>query len=119
MTTMKILLTAVCVWLCAGSAASAQDARTLFDEGNTLYLQQRYPEAIALYEAVLKGGLESGELQFNLGNAYFKSGRLAPAILAFERAHSLMPNDDDVVFNLQYANLRVVDKIDPVPQLFI
>ncbi len=116
---MKILLTAVCVWLCGGTVARAQDARAMFDEGNKLYLQQHYPEAIASYEAVLKGGLESGELQFNLGNAYFKSSRLADAILAFERARTLMPNDEDVAFNLAYANLRVVDKIDPVPQLFL
>jgi tetratricopeptide (TPR) repeat protein len=116
---MKILFTGICFWLFAGTAAYAQDARVLFDEGNKLYLQQNYPEAIKSYEAVLKGGFESGELYFNLGNAYFKSGRLGDAILAYERAHKLMPNDDDVLFNLQYANLRIVDKIEPVPQLFI
>jgi hypothetical protein len=119
MTPLKTFLIAVCVLFCAGTRSFAQDARTLFDEGNKQYLQQQYPEAIKSYESVLKAGLESGELQFNLGNAYFKTGRLAEAILAFERAHKLLPNDDDVNFNLQYANLRVVDKIEPVPQLFI
>lgn len=116
---MKILFAAACLWICAGTSAFAQDAGSLFDEGNKLYLQQKYPEAIASYESVLKAGMESGELHFNLGNAYFKSGKIGPAILSYERAHKLMPNDEDVVFNLQYANLRVVDKIEPVPQLFI
>jgi hypothetical protein len=119
MTNMKIIFAALCVWLCVGTVALAQDAHTLFDEGNKQYLQQNYPEAIKSYETVLKGGYESGELYFNLGNAYFKSGRLGDAILAFERAHKLMPTDDDVSFNLQYANLRVVDKIEAVPQLFL
>jgi len=116
---MKIFFSAVCLWILAGAAVVAQDAGSLFDEGNRLYLQQKYPEAIASYEAVLKGGYESGELHFNLGNAYYKSGRIAQSILAFERAVRLMPNDEDAAFNLQYANLRVVDKIEPVPELFI
>lgn len=116
---MKLLLIGTCVWLSAGTVAFAQDARVLFNEGNKIYLQQHYKEAIASYEAVLVGGMESGELFFNLGNAYFKSGRIADAILAYERSHRLMPNDEDVVFNLQYANLRVIDTIEPVPQLFL
>lgn len=108
------------ILLCAGaSSVCAQDARALFDQGNKLYLEQKYPEAIQTYETVLKSGLENGELYFNLGNAYFRTGKLAPAILSYERAHKLLPNDDDIAFNLQYANVRIVDKIDPVPTLFI
>ena len=115
----KFILCAI-VLLCLGaSAAVAQDASALFDQGNRLYLEQKYPEAITAYESVLKAGLENGPLYFNLGNAYFRSGRLADAILAYERAHKLMPNDEDVAFNLHYANVRIVDKIEPVPQLFI
>jgi tetratricopeptide (TPR) repeat protein len=119
---MKIIkqIIVMSVFLCAASAAVfAQDARAIFDQGNKLYLEQKYPEAIQAYETVLKSGLESGALYFNLGNAYFRSGKLAEAILAYERAHKLMPNDEDVAFNLQFADLRIVDKIEPVPQLFI
>jgi tetratricopeptide (TPR) repeat protein len=119
MKTIKQLLL-MSLLLCACTAAArAQDARALFEQGNKLYLEQKYPEAIQAYDAILKSGLENGELYFNLGNAYFRSGKLADAILAYERAHKLMPNDEDVLFNLQYASLRIVDKIEPVPQLFI
>ena len=70
-------------------------------------------------EKILQSGFESGELYFNLGNAYYKSGSIQKAILNYERARQLLPRDEDVQFNLQLANLQVVDKIDAVPRLFV
>ena len=99
--------------------AFADEATHLFEEGNQLYLQAKYAEAIAHYEKILQGGYESGELYFNLGNAYYKGGNLPKAILNYERAKQLLPRDEDIQFNLQLANLQVVDKIDIVPRLFI
>lgn len=104
--------------LVAGSAF-ADEASQVFEEANQLYLQAKYPEAIAQYEKIVKSGYESGELYFNLGNAYYKSGNIQKAILEYERAKDLLPRDEDVQFNLQLANLQVVDKIDVVPRIFI
>ncbi|MGE5314516.1 MAG: tetratricopeptide repeat protein [Acidobacteriota bacterium] len=115
----QVLLSLCMLGALAASPAQAQDARALFDQGNRLYLEQKYPEAIQAYQSVLNAGLENSELYFNLGNAYYRSGKLGEAILAYERAHKLAPNDEDVQFNLQYANLKIVDKIEPVPTLFI
>jgi len=67
----------------------------------------------------VQSGFESGELFFNLGNAYYKNGNIQKAILNYERARQLLPRDEDVQFNLQLANLQVVDKIDAVPRLFV
>ena len=67
----------------------------------------------------MQSGFESGELFFNLGNAYYKNGNIQKAILNYERARQLLPRDEDVQFNLQLANLQVVDKIDAVPRLFV
>ena len=97
----------------------ADEASHMFEEGNQLYLQAKYAEAITRYEKILQGGYESGEIYFNLGNAYYKSGNLPKAILNYERAKQMLPRDEDVQFNLQLANLQVVDKIDIVPRLFI
>jgi len=47
--------------------------------------------------------LESGNLYFNLGNAYFKAGERGKAILNYERARRLIPRDPDVQANLAYA----------------
>jgi tetratricopeptide (TPR) repeat protein len=97
----------------------ADEASQLFNEANQLYLQAKYPDAIARYEKILQSGYESGELYYNLGNAYYKSGKIQNAILEYERAKELLPRDEDVQFNLQLANLQVVDKIDVVPKIFI
>ncbi len=97
----------------------ADEAPQAFEEGNRLYLQAKYAEAIAQYEKVVEGGNESGEIYFNLGNAYYKSGKIQKAILNYERAKQLLPGDEDIQFNLQLANLQVTDKIDAVPKLFV
>jgi tetratricopeptide (TPR) repeat protein len=97
----------------------ADEPSQKFYDGNRLYLQAKYAEAIAQYEKVVERGNESGELYFNLGNAYYKSGKIQKAILNYERAKQLLPGDEDIQFNLQLANLQVTDKIDAVPKLFV
>ena len=97
----------------------ADEAAQRFEQANQLYLQAKYPDAVAQYEKIMQSGFESGELYFNLGNAYYKSGNIQKAILNYERARQLLPRDEDVQFNLQLANLQVVDKIDAVPRLFV
>jgi tetratricopeptide (TPR) repeat protein len=99
--------------------SSADEAAQRFEQANQLYLQAKYPDAVAQYEKIVQSGFESGELYFNLGNAYYKSGNIQKAILNYERARQLLPRDEDVQFNLQLANLQVVDKIEAVPRLFV
>ena len=99
--------------------AYPDEATQTFEQANQLYLQAKYPDAIAQYEKIVHSDYESGELYFNLGNAYYKSGNIQKAILNYERAKQFLPRDEDVQFNLQLANLQVVDKIDAVPRLFI
>lgn len=99
--------------------SQTKELTSVFDEANKQYLAQKYEAAINLYESIIKNGYTSGELYFNLGNAYYKMGKLQNAILNYERAKKIIPNDEDVQFNLQLANLRLVDKVEPVPVLFI
>lgn len=91
----------------------------LFLEGNRLYQQEKYPEAIARYQQILQNGLESVELYYNLGNAYFRSGDMGRAILNYERARRLAPLNDDIRYNLEIANLSIVDKIQTPPGFFL
>jgi tetratricopeptide (TPR) repeat protein len=99
-------------------SVSAQSVSEIFLQANKLYESENYTGAIDLYEKIIASGYESGELYYNLGNAYFKSKKIGNAILNYERAKRLIPNDDDVKTNLQIANLNIVDKITPLPQLF-
>lgn len=96
----------------------AQTAQDEFERGNSAYRNGQFQEAVAAYESVLKQGLAGSALYFNLGNAYYRLGNVAPAILAYERALRLEPNDPDITHNLNLINLKTVDRIEPLPELF-
>jgi tetratricopeptide (TPR) repeat protein len=91
----------------------------LFNKGNEAYAKGQYKEAIADYEQILHAGYQSAAVYFNLGNASYKNGDIASAILYYEKAHKLSPGDDDISFNIQFANLKTTDKIDAAPQFFL
>lgn len=94
------------------SQVFSQDSEKLFANGNAAYARGDYKIAIDNYEQILKKELESAELHYNLGNAYFKSKSLGKAILHYEKALILDPQDEDIRFNLEAANQKTIDKLD-------
>lgn len=102
-----------------GFSAKANESSIVFDSANAAYSKGDFSKAIELYEGIVNKGLESSELYFNIGNAYFKSNNIALAILYYERAKKLNPSDEDITVNLKLANQKVEDKIEAAPQLFL
>ncbi|KAF0159848.1 MAG: hypothetical protein FD188_2083 [Ignavibacteria bacterium] len=101
------------------NSVSAQTPEELMDKANKFYQEQNFSEAIANYDKILAQGFESGTLYYNLGNAYFKEGKIGKSILYFEKGLKLEPNDEDLRYNLTIANSRTIDKITEVPKLFL
>ena len=102
-----------------GTAQAAESyPDSLWNAGVQAYTAGDYASALKDWEDVLATGLMSKELYFNLGNAYFKTGEIAPAILWYERALRLDPSDADVRYNLEFARAQTQDKIDEVPEIF-
>jgi tetratricopeptide (TPR) repeat protein len=99
---------------CKSIAQDAIQPNTLFFQGNSFYKDERYSEAIKVYEQLVAMGVKSGHLYYNLGNAYFKNGNKGKAILNYERALQLLPRDADVKSNLDYA-LSLVEG-NPTPR---
>ena len=97
----------------------ADGAKTLFQKANESYEQQNYDSSITLLDSLLKSGLDSSELYYNLGNSWFKKGEIPMAILYYEKAKKIEPNNDDINYNLALANTLIADKIEPVPEFFI
>ncbi len=94
-------------------------ANVLFQKGNQLYAKAQYRQAAQIYQQILKEGYQSAAVYFNLGNAYYKSDDLPSAILYYEKAHKLAPNDPDINVNIRFANLKIADKIEPQPTFFV
>jgi len=105
--------------ICLAGWSAGVVAQEAVKEAETAYAQKQYDKAIELYEDVLKNFGESAEIYYNLGNAYYKANKIAPAILNYERALLINPGDRDLRFNLQIANLRTIDKIEPVGEFFL
>lgn len=101
------------------SFASANESNIKLDSANIAYSKGDYNKAAKLYENILSNGLEASEVYFNLGNAYYKTNNIAFAILNYERALKLNPDNDDFNFNLKLANQKIEDKIEAAPQLFL
>jgi tetratricopeptide (TPR) repeat protein len=96
---------------------SAQEADIKAAE--TAYASEMYDRAIELYESVVKTYGDSFALYYNLGNAYYKTGKIAHAILNYERALLIKPGDSDIRFNLEMAKQKTVDKIEPLQEFFL
>ncbi|MCX2680595.1 tetratricopeptide repeat protein [Galbibacter sp. EGI 63066] len=88
----------------------------LFKEGNDLYNNGEYQEAVEKYLQISENGQHSAALYYNLGNGYYKLNQIAPSIYYYEKALLLKPNDADVKNNLQFAKNMTIDAIEELPQ---
>ncbi len=101
----------------ARAAESYPDS--LWNAGVAAYTEGDFAGALQDWEEIRSAGLMSRELYYNLGNAYFKNGEIAPAILWYERALKLDPSDADVRHNLEYTRSLTQDRIEEVPEFFL
>lgn len=113
---MKRLYLQTIFFLLITLPAYSQDS--LLVKANQQYADGKYEQAIDLYQQILKSNMESAEVYYNLGNAFYKTGQYTRSIINYERAKLLAPNDDDIEFNLEIANQHVVDAIVPLPKIF-
>lgn len=81
----------------------AKDENRSFYTGNVYYEKKEYAKALENYKEALDMGIESGNLYYNMGNAYLKMGKTGYAILSYDKAMRLIPQDGDLKSNLVYA----------------
>lgn len=80
---------------------SEGQVRGTFLEANTAYQQGQYDQAISLGEEILKGGIVSANVYYNLGNAYFKKQILGKAMVNYLRVLQIEPHHKDAKINLR------------------
>ncbi len=104
----------------AAAGVEAQpDWTAVWDAANGAYAGRDYARAVELYDSILAGGHFSARLYYNLGNACFKSGDIARAVLNYRRALRLAPADGDARYNLSLAEAQTKDNIAEVPEFFL
>ena len=90
-----------------------------FEQANFYYNEARYDTAVVIYESILDDGYVSAPLLYNIGNAYFKMRDYPMAILNYEKALKIEPDNDEIKQNLAIANALITDKIEPVPEFLL
>lgn len=95
------------------------DYKGVFEHANQLYINKDYAGAVKEYQKLIDNDVKSAEIYFNLANAYYRLRKTAEAIYYYEKAKRINPNDEDINFNLNVANLRVIDKFKTVPKFFL
>jgi len=113
---MKARFLLVAFVLLSVSRLAADEAQTLFYRGNQLYDAGKYEQAARVYERIIHAGKVNWQVYYNLGNAYFRMHENGKAILNYEKALKFDPNNEDVKFNLELANLAIVDRIPEPPK---
>ena len=94
-----------------GSLLIAQND-LFFEQGNALYNDGKFAEAIDKYQQIIDSGEHSAELYYNMANAHYKLNNVAPSIYYYEKALQLNPNDEEIKNNLSYAQNMIIDAID-------
>ena len=90
------------ITLTATMATMAASGVDLMEQANKAYEAKQYKKAAQLYEQAATFGT-SGQLYYNLGNAYYRSNDKAHAILNYEKALKLDPTLSDARFNLDFV----------------
>ncbi len=72
-----------------------------------------------MYDSIEQSGMVSAKLYYNMGNAYFKVGKIGKSILYYSKAQKLAPGDKDIEHNLAIANTYTRNRIEPLPEFFV
>jgi len=106
------------------SEISKDEAIKLFTNANENYLQaakgiaaknnqeadQKLKEAASQYETILANGFKHGQIYYNLGNTYYRTGELGKSVLNYRKAQRLMPRNADLDANLKLVKNSIEDK---------
>jgi tetratricopeptide (TPR) repeat protein len=115
---MKLRTLLILLLVLSVDLLSQETTELKFKAGAESFSSGNYEVALESWVDIYRTGYRSAELEYNIGNAYFKLNNIPGAILFFERAYLLKPGDEDINYNLQIARTLVVDRFEEIPELF-
>jgi len=115
---LKTNIISLIIILIFSQQAFTQEQEEKFRQGAEYFSTGSFEKALDIWTSLYKTGYRSAELNYNIGNAYFKMNNIPGSILYYERASLLKPADEDIIYNLQIARTLVVDRFEEIPELF-
>ena len=108
-----LFLTLALSFMPNASRAGEDDLTMRINQGNESFLSGKFNDAIKTYESIRADGFQNGYLSYNLGNAYFRVGNKGKAILNYLEAQSLLPREEEIRANLEFAIRKTEDRLAP------
>jgi len=108
MTRLKLVLLFIIIGCLPIFPVASQTMESL-DNAAEAYNNGDYDNAIQFLELTVSGGINNGDIFYNLGNAYYEKGDIGKALLNYRRAMQLIPRDLDL--NIQMARTRSLQAI--------
>lgn len=114
----KYIISVAFIFLFSQFAMAQDTGKDKYYQGVTYFSSGNYQEALNSWIDLYNTGYRSANLNYNIGNAYFKINNIPAAILFYERAYLLKPSDENINYNLQIARTLIVDRFQEIPELF-
>jgi len=111
--TFGLIVAATCLSVSAFAADSSKGCAG-FEAGTKAYNEGDFERAAEEWQTCVDNSENAGsaDLYYNLGNAYFRSGKLGYAVYNYKSALRLRPNDADIQHNLNFAQAMTKDKVE-------
>ena len=85
------------------SSVQADENVSAFSDGIKYYKNGKFSKSAKEFHKITDTGIQNGKLFYNLGNVYLKMNDLGHAMLWYEKALKLIPDDPDLKFNHNYT----------------
>jgi len=105
----------VLIWLLSVGAANAQTPKSssladVFETANLAASRGDYGSAASGYQMLIESGVRDSDVYFNLATVYAQAGDYPRAILNYERALTVRPNDSKTRDNLRNAEKALEER---------
>lgn len=112
MKTLALVLFAGLLLAPGPKTGHASEPAAIFVDAVRDYKAGRFEAAAQGFEIIAGSGVVNPYLCYNIGNAHLRAGSLGKAVLWYERAARLSPENPDIRFNLSHARSLVRDRIE-------
>jgi drug/metabolite transporter superfamily protein YnfA len=114
----KIILLFAGVCLCLAFCSASVNFESVWQRANDCYNRKVYDSAAYYYEQLAALKPHNATVYFNLGNAYYRLNKIAPAVVNYRRALQADPDMKLAQENLMLTQTRIASPIAEAHEIF-